>query len=71
MTLYFDYTVHIEDPLATINTISWHPQHALLAVASYSHETGGTVTICDELVSLLFHYYHNCLNYIDLFAWSL
>lgn len=51
MSLYFDYTVHVEDPVATISSVAWHTQQSLLGVASYGQETGGTVAICDELVS--------------------
>lgn len=51
MTLYFDYRVRLEDVSSTTNAIEWHPQHPLLAVASFNIERGGCVSICDDLVS--------------------
>ncbi|KRT80306.1 hypothetical protein AMK59_8792 [Oryctes borbonicus] len=49
MTLYFESPVHFTES----NTIStngiWHSNSPLLAVASYSQERGGFVTIFDEL----------------------
>lgn len=51
MTLYFDYRVRLEDVGNTINAVEWHPELTLLAVSSHSQESGGSVNICDELVS--------------------
>ncbi|RZF46866.1 hypothetical protein LSTR_LSTR008247 [Laodelphax striatellus] len=49
MSLYFDYTVHVEDPVTSVNALAWHPQQALLAIACHSQDIGGSVTICDDL----------------------
>ncbi|XP_014248149.1 intraflagellar transport protein 140 homolog [Cimex lectularius] len=51
MTLYFDYRVNIGPVGAntSFTTIDWHQQHALLAVALYNTEKGGSVYICDDL----------------------
>ncbi|GJQ73670.1 putative intraflagellar transport protein 140 [Trypoxylus dichotomus] len=49
MTLYFENPVHFAEN-GTISTNGiWHPNAPLLAVASYSQEKGGFVTIFDEL----------------------
>ena len=50
MTLYFENPVSFpEAGSISLNGI-WHPNTALLAVASFSQEKGGFVTIFDELV---------------------
>lgn len=52
MTLYFDTKVQFLDSDA-ISTISvWHPIENLFAVASYSQERGGFVTLFDDTVSI-------------------
>lgn len=56
MTLYFDYRVRLEDVSSTTNAIEWHPQHPLLAVASFNIERGGCVSICDDLVRFDYKY---------------
>lgn len=52
MTLYFDTKVQFLDSDA-ISTIGvWHQNESIFAVASYSQNRGGSVTIFDDLVSL-------------------
>ncbi|EDW03430.1 intraflagellar transport protein 140 homolog [Drosophila grimshawi] len=45
MTLYFDTKIEFLDSDAVSTISSWHPNEPLFAVASYSHERGGSVTI--------------------------
>ena len=52
MTLYFDTKVQFFDPEAISTASVWHPIEPLFAVASYSNEKGGSVTIFDDTVSL-------------------
>ncbi|XP_063697892.1 intraflagellar transport protein 140 homolog [Culicoides brevitarsis] len=49
MTLFFDTKVQFLDE-KTISTVSdWHPIESLFAVASYSQDKGGSVTIFNDL----------------------
>ncbi|KAM8718120.1 hypothetical protein ACLKA7_004773 [Drosophila subpalustris] len=45
MTLYFDTKIEFLDVDAVSTISSWHPNEPLFAVASYSQERGGSVTI--------------------------
>ncbi|KAH8409514.1 hypothetical protein KR222_007700 [Zaprionus bogoriensis] len=45
MTLYFDTKIEFLDSDAVSTISSWHPSEPLFAVASYSQERGGSVTI--------------------------
>ncbi|KAH8393888.1 hypothetical protein KR215_005842 [Drosophila sulfurigaster] len=45
MTLYFDTKIEFLDLDAVSTISSWHPNEPLFAVASYSQERGGSVTI--------------------------
>ncbi|XP_002003645.2 intraflagellar transport protein 140 homolog [Drosophila mojavensis] len=45
MTLYFDTKIEFLDSDAVSTISSWHPNEPLFAVASYSQERGGSVTI--------------------------
>ncbi|CAH0395649.1 unnamed protein product [Bemisia tabaci] len=47
MTLFFDYNIAV-DPNSVHSHVRWHPQHSLIAVSSFSEETGGSVTICND-----------------------
>nr|CAD7202239.1 unnamed protein product [Timema douglasi] len=49
MSLYFDYKLQNLDSSSINTLIEWHTQHLLLAVASFSREKGGFVTLFDEL----------------------
>jgi len=58
MTLYFDTKVQFLDSEA-ISTIGvWHPNEPLIAIASYSQDRGGSVTIFDDTVKM---------NYVNQF----
>ncbi|EAT45838.1 AAEL002943-PA [Aedes aegypti] len=48
MTLYFDSKVQFLDSEAISTVSSWHPNESIFAVASYSNERGGSVTIFDD-----------------------
>ncbi|XP_055541505.1 intraflagellar transport protein 140 homolog [Wyeomyia smithii] len=48
MTLYFDTKVQFLDSEAISTVSSWHQNEPIFAVASYSHERGGSVTIFDD-----------------------
>uniref|UniRef100_A0A182K189 Uncharacterized protein n=1 Tax=Anopheles christyi TaxID=43041 RepID=A0A182K189_9DIPT len=48
MTLYFDTKVQFLDSEAISTVSSWHPVEPIFAVASYSNERGGSVTIFDD-----------------------
>ncbi|XP_055586637.1 intraflagellar transport protein 140 homolog [Uranotaenia lowii] len=48
MTLYFDSKVQFLDSEAISTVSCWHPIEPLFAVASYSNERGGSVTIFDD-----------------------
>ncbi|KAI4456192.1 hypothetical protein MML48_8g00010237 [Holotrichia oblita] len=49
MTLYFENPVHFTENGTISTNAIWHPNAPLLAVASYSQDKGGFVTIFDEL----------------------
>ncbi|EFA08985.1 Intraflagellar transport protein 140 homolog-like Protein [Tribolium castaneum] len=49
MTLYFENPVSFPEPGSISLNGVWHPNSALLAVASFSQDKGGYVTIFDEL----------------------
>lgn len=51
MTLYFDTKIEFLDSDAVSTISSWHPNEPLFAVASYSQERGGSVTIFADTVS--------------------
>jgi hypothetical protein len=59
MTLYIENAVNFPEVGSISLNGVWHPNAALLAVASFSQEKGGFVTIFDELVRvnelLVFH----------------
>uniref|UniRef100_A0AAG5DP30 Uncharacterized protein n=1 Tax=Anopheles atroparvus TaxID=41427 RepID=A0AAG5DP30_ANOAO len=48
MTLYFDTKVQFLDSEAISTVSSWHAVEPIFAVASYSNERGGSVTIFDD-----------------------
>ncbi|XP_062537441.1 intraflagellar transport protein 140 homolog [Armigeres subalbatus] len=48
MTLYFDSKVQFLDSEAISTVSCWHPNESIFAVASYSNERGGSVTIFDD-----------------------
>ncbi|XP_049537307.1 intraflagellar transport protein 140 homolog [Anopheles darlingi] len=48
MTLFFDTKVQFLDSEAISTVSSWHPVEPIFAVASYSNERGGSVTIFDD-----------------------
>ncbi|XP_053678512.1 intraflagellar transport protein 140 homolog [Anopheles nili] len=48
MTLYFDTKVQFLDSEAISTVSSWHSVEPIFAVASYSNERGGSVTIFDD-----------------------
>lgn len=50
MTLYFDTTVQFLDSQAISTIGQWHSKESIFAVASYSSDQGGSVTIFDDLV---------------------
>lgn len=50
MTLYFDTKVQFLDSEAISTVSCWHPNEPIFAVASYSNERGGSVTIFDDTV---------------------
>jgi hypothetical protein len=50
MTLYIENAVNFPEAGSISLNGVWHPNAALLAVASFSQEKGGFVTIFDELV---------------------
>ncbi|XP_049817321.1 intraflagellar transport protein 140 homolog isoform X2 [Aethina tumida] len=49
MTLYFEYPVLFSESGNVSIDVIWHPNEPLLAVASFSQDRGGFVTIFDEL----------------------
>lgn len=52
MTLYFDTKIEFLDSDAVSTISSWHPSEPLFAVASFSPERGGSVTIFADTVSI-------------------
>lgn len=48
MTLYFDTKVQFLDADAISTISAWHPNENLFAVASFSQDRGGSVTIFDD-----------------------
>jgi len=58
MSLYFDYRVQTPDPAAIQIDIAWHNQYPLLTVTSFDQESGGSLTIYDELVCIIMDLFH-------------
>lgn len=52
MTLYFDTKVEFLDSDAVSTIGNWHLSEPLFAVASYSQERGGSITIFTDSVSI-------------------
>lgn len=52
MTLYFDNKVKFSEPGIISTILEWHPIESYLAVASYSQDKGGIITIFDENVRI-------------------
>lgn len=50
MTLLFDTKVEFLDSDAVGTIGSWHPREPIFAVASYSQERGGSVTVFGDTV---------------------
>lgn len=50
MTLYFDTKVQFLDTEAVSTIGAWHSKEPLFAIASYSQDQGGSVTIFDDSV---------------------
>lgn len=50
MTLYFDTKAQFLDAEAISTIGTWHLNEPLFAVASYSQDKGGSVTIFDDSV---------------------
>lgn len=50
MTLYFETLVRFPESNVISTNQLWHPSSPLLAIASYSQNRGGFVSIFDELV---------------------
>lgn len=51
MTLYFDTKVEFLDSDAVSTIGTWHSNESVFAVASYSQDRGGSVTIFSDSVS--------------------
>lgn len=49
MSLYFDTRVQNPETASISTFASWHPNFPLLAVAAYSQDKGGFVTVHDDL----------------------
>lgn len=71
MTLYFENALKTGELSSISLNVKWHPNAPLLAVASFSQEKGGFVTVFDELGdSLKENNYPFHRNYqITSFAW--
>lgn len=65
MSLYFENPVNFPETGAISTNGVWHPNAALLAIASYSQEKGGFVTIFDELVSIFISFL--CIKHVHIF----
>lgn len=50
MTLYFENALRSGELSSISLNVKWHPNATFLAVASFSQEKGGFVTVFDELV---------------------
>lgn len=50
MTLYFDTKVQFLDAEAVSTIGAWHSKEPIFAIASYSQDQGGSVTIFDDSV---------------------
>lgn len=50
MTLYFENALRAGELSSISLNVGWHPNAPFLAVASFSQEKGGFVTVFDELV---------------------
>lgn len=48
MTLYFDIRVQSPETASITTFVTWHSNYPLLAVAAYSQDKGGFVTIYDD-----------------------
>lgn len=55
MTLYFDTKVQFLDSEAVSTIGTWHSKEPIFAIASYSQDQGGSVTLFDDSVSLLYN----------------
>lgn len=55
MSLYFETPVQFSENNVISTNEVWHPTVPLLAIASYSQERGGFVTIFNELVVDVFY----------------
>lgn len=49
MSLYFDTCVRNTETASISTYAAWHPNFPLLAIAAYSQDKGGFVTIYDDL----------------------
>lgn len=66
MTLYFENPVNFAEADTITTDEIWHPLSPLLAVASYSQERGGFVTIFDELVRITLCDCEYMNNWLDI-----
>jgi hypothetical protein len=67
MSLYFDTKVQFLDD-ETISTIGvWHRNYPTFAVANYSQERGGSVTLFDDGVSNFLSNFPLDLNHKNLY----
>lgn len=48
MSLYFDTRVQNPETASISTHATWHPNYPLLAVAAYSQDKGGFVTVYDD-----------------------
>lgn len=58
MTLFFDNKVNFGEDDVVSTIFEWHSTESLLAVASYSQNKGGIISIIDEYVCI-FNSEHN------------